>query len=236
VTWFKVDDSLAFHPKVLAAGNAAMGLWVRAGAYCAHLLTDGWLPDGAIPSLGGRKRDADALVRAGLWERVDGGYRFHQWGDRNPAKSQVEAERAAARERMQAHRFAKRSGEQAANFGRSSEDVRLPRPDPSRKELLPEVPSADAASEPPPKRRKPQRPLPSDWVPSEKHRKDAAARGIDVDLEAERFRNHAWSVDRRMSEPNAAFANWLTKAKPTQQPAAKQDELPSYWKVRKDIA
>lgn len=29
--WFKVDDTLALHGKVVAAGNPAMGLWVRAG-------------------------------------------------------------------------------------------------------------------------------------------------------------------------------------------------------------
>lgn len=33
--WFKVDDQLAFHRKSLRAGNAAMGLWVRAGSWLA---------------------------------------------------------------------------------------------------------------------------------------------------------------------------------------------------------
>jgi len=41
--WFKVDDTLAFHAKVVAAGNAAMGLWVRAGAHSMQQLTDGFI-------------------------------------------------------------------------------------------------------------------------------------------------------------------------------------------------
>ena len=41
MTWFRVDDTLAMHPKVYAAGNAAMGLWVRAGAWSMQQLTDG---------------------------------------------------------------------------------------------------------------------------------------------------------------------------------------------------
>ena len=38
MAWFKVDDKLAFHPKVLTAGNTAIGLWVRAGAWSADQL------------------------------------------------------------------------------------------------------------------------------------------------------------------------------------------------------
>ena len=42
--WFRVDDSFDQHPKADAAGNRALGLWVRAGAYCARLLTEGFVP------------------------------------------------------------------------------------------------------------------------------------------------------------------------------------------------
>ena len=52
--WFKVDDNLAFHHKVVAAGNAAMGLWVRAGAMCAQQLTDGFVPDHMVNTLGSK--------------------------------------------------------------------------------------------------------------------------------------------------------------------------------------
>jgi len=134
--WFKVDDNLAFHHKVVAAGNPAMGLWVRAGALCAQQLTDGFIPDHMITALDGR-RHAHRLVEVGLWRIVEGGYEFHEWTDRQPTRESVEADREAARQRMSARRASRRSsgersGEVRANTTRSSGGVREPRPDPTR--------------------------------------------------------------------------------------------------------
>lgn len=94
MTWFKVDDNLAFHPKVLAAGNTAMGLWVRAGAWSSDQLTDGHIPAAMLPAFGARKADAERLVTAGLWSQEDDGYQFHEWLDRNPSRAEVEEIRA----------------------------------------------------------------------------------------------------------------------------------------------
>lgn len=125
--WFKVDDNLAFHHKVLAAGNAAMGLWVRAGAACANQLTDGFVADHMVPALG-TVAQAKALVNAGLWTREKGGYRFHGWEERQPCKADVEAQREAAKERMRK----RRSPDVRANEHGTSEGVRAPRPVPTR--------------------------------------------------------------------------------------------------------
>ena len=86
--WFKVDDTLAFHTKTLAAGNAAMGLWVRAGAWSMQTLTDGFIPDSLARQLGTPKQARD-LVAAGLWDKAPGGYQFHEWGDRQPTAADV---------------------------------------------------------------------------------------------------------------------------------------------------
>jgi hypothetical protein len=164
--WFKVDDNLGFHHKVIAAGNPAMGLWVRAGSICAQQLTDGFVPDHVIAALG-TKAQAERLVTAGLWTRSRGGYRFHGWDERQPSKVDVEAERAAAKERMRAARAKKRTaaqqasaqvGEQSApevrpNTSRTSAEVRPKfgnpdptHPDPSRPDPLKAGDSADAPS------------------------------------------------------------------------------------------
>lgn len=87
--WVKVDDSLAFHPKVLAAGNAAMGLWVRAASWSAANLTDGLIPADMIAALGGTRPVANRLVKAGLWCSEPGGFRFHDWLDYQPSAAQV---------------------------------------------------------------------------------------------------------------------------------------------------
>ena len=109
MTWFKVDDGFAFHPKAIMAGNAALGLWVRAGAWCGANLTDGALPRHMIGTFGAQARDAKKLVSVGLWVEVEDGYQFHEWGLMQPSKADVEEERAANRKRQKEWRDKKRN-------------------------------------------------------------------------------------------------------------------------------
>jgi hypothetical protein len=112
MTWFKVSDNFAFHTKALAAGNRALGLWVRAGSYAGQHLTNGHITLGLVVALGGTKKDAQSLVEAGLWEAAPGGWCFHDWADFNPLKEDFNDERDAARERMRKLRTKRGSGEQ----------------------------------------------------------------------------------------------------------------------------
>lgn len=107
--WFKVDDALAMHMKAFAAGNKALGLWVRAGSWSMHQLTDGFIPQSVVLALGGDGDDAAALVNARLWHQADGGYQFHDWAEYQPTREKVLAEREATRLRVEKHR-AKQSG------------------------------------------------------------------------------------------------------------------------------
>jgi len=105
--WFKVDDTFAFHSKVVAAGNAAVGLWCRAGAWSMQQLTDGHVPKHIASQLGTRT-EARRLVDAGLWVEKDDGYEFHEWSQRQPSRVQVNADREAAKERQRKARDAAR--------------------------------------------------------------------------------------------------------------------------------
>lgn len=97
MTWFKVDDSFHSHPKVLASTPAALGLWVVAGAWSSANLTEGYVPDHALPRLLPDPEPlARELVANGLWRRERGGYRFHDWIAYNPTRSEA----TAAREKM----------------------------------------------------------------------------------------------------------------------------------------
>lgn len=131
--WFKVDDALATHDKVLKAGNAAMGLWVRAGAWCAQHLTDGHVPHHAVKLLGNAGQ-ATALVNAGLWLKVGDGYRFHEWNDYQPTREHVEKVREERRKAGQ--RGGLKSGQNRSKSEASCSDdastLSNPRPDPSR--------------------------------------------------------------------------------------------------------
>lgn len=108
--WFKVDDNLAFHQKTIQAGNAAMGLWVRAGSWSAQSLTDGFIPNAIARQLG-TKSQIDKLVTARLWTKRSDGYTFHEWDQRQPLKEDVEADRAATRKRVSEHRKRKREAQ-----------------------------------------------------------------------------------------------------------------------------
>lgn len=100
MTWFKVDDHLHSHPKTWAASLTAMGLWSVAGSWSSDQLTDGFVPDHMVMALSRGQADlADELVRAGFWERMDGGYQFHEWDVdadgtvRNPTRAEALANR-----------------------------------------------------------------------------------------------------------------------------------------------
>lgn len=105
--WFKVDDTLAFHHKSVAAGNAAMGLWVRAGSWSMQTLSDGFIPDVLVTQLGSQAQAA-RLVSVGLWDRLPEGFAFHEWEQRQPTKAQVTADRAATAERQRKARERKK--------------------------------------------------------------------------------------------------------------------------------
>ncbi|MFE4867662.1 hypothetical protein [Streptomyces sp. NPDC056682] len=115
--WFRIDDKAHSHPKLIKAGNAALGLWLRCGSYAAQHLTDGIVP-GVVAELYGTKPQAAKLVKAGLWHEhghncpdgclnpAPGDYVFHDFLDdgRNTSRARAEAERKKARDRQSKHR------------------------------------------------------------------------------------------------------------------------------------
>lgn len=106
--WFRVDDTFAHHAKVLEAGNAAVGLWVRAGAWSMQQLSDGFIPTQVVHTIGTRSQ-ARRLVDVGLWIAKDDGYQFHEWEQRQPSRVQVHADREAAAERQRKAREKRRN-------------------------------------------------------------------------------------------------------------------------------
>lgn len=92
--WFRVDDGFAFHPKAIASGNAAVGLWVRAGSWSSQQLTDGHVPTEIARTLG-RPAEIQRLVTSGLWMKTGDGWDFHEWPLHNPTRAEVQANRAS---------------------------------------------------------------------------------------------------------------------------------------------
>jgi hypothetical protein len=59
--------------------------------------------------------------------------------------------------------------------------------------------------------------IPDNWEPTEEHSKRAAEKNLDIQEEAEKFRNHALANDRKAVRWNHAFTNWLINARPKPQ-------------------
>lgn len=237
--WFKVDDKLHSHKKVLRAGVDALGLWVLAGSWCMDQLTDGFIPDYVALRLDVAARErAERLVAAGLWEVAehdgDNGWQFHDWGGYQPTREGVETKREYERDKKRAQRRGP-SGQFEASPGESPRDTEgttegVPRGVPPSRPVptRPDPSSSSARSEAAlglvvsPKdddkgsRRKPERPLPDTWTPTAKHHEYALERGVDIAEAVESFRNHAATHDRRARDWNAAFRTWLSKSRPTQ--------------------
>lgn len=114
--FFPVDDDAAHHAKLMAAGNAAVGLWARAGAWCMKQATGGVLQRHELPS-GSTTGQARRLVEVALWhahghdcdrcpQPPKGGWVFHDWLDWGPLKSReaIKERRDADRQRQQRKR------------------------------------------------------------------------------------------------------------------------------------
>lgn len=117
--WFKVDDMIADHPKLMLLGTdvvPAMGLWALVGTWAARYSTDGFVPDNIVKRYDPRRRLAGRLVEVGLWTRAEAdpacgkpcGYLYHDWFDHQLTAEEVEKKRANNRERQKRHR--RRSG------------------------------------------------------------------------------------------------------------------------------
>jgi hypothetical protein len=120
VTRFHIDDDFAFHQKTVQAGNAAIGLWSRAGSWSAWQLTDGLIP-AAIAKTLGTPAEAKRLVEVGLWARTEGGdFQFVNWakGGRNQTKDEVLAQRERNAEKVAKWR-GKQSDTQVGNRSRN---------------------------------------------------------------------------------------------------------------------
>lgn len=103
MVWFCVDDKSHGHPKVLAAGNAAWGLFVRCGAYSSDQLTDGLIPHVIVQAYG-KPAEIKRLLELGLMEYHSTGYRMPDFLDFNPSAASVKARNAKSAERQRAYR------------------------------------------------------------------------------------------------------------------------------------
>ena len=205
----KTADLVETHPRALI-------FHLRSILYCRQHLTDGQFPVRLVARLacatycGGQCQgqcDVCASRIAGLVREVDERtYEVHDYLEHQDSAEDI-AKRKTAGQRAAAARWgADRNAEGNAKERRGEER------------------SSTRASG---TRKKPVRAIPDDWKPTEAHAEYGRENNLDVSSEAFRFRNHAHTHDRRVVNWNAAFTNWLAKARPTE--AVARGQQPEGW-------
>lgn len=255
MAWFKIDDSLATHPKVLMAGPEPMALWVLAGSWSGRHETDGYVPAYVLPSVApGIDCEALAarLVDSGLWEPCerDGrdGYQFHDWTDYNPSKVRLDAKRAATADRQQRWRdnqsrnaVTNASGNGVSNDAGNGVANTAPvpsRPDPTPSEgARADEPATVASGDRGRAQARGQSTtkgtrIPDDFSVSDELVEWARERtpGVDGRAETEKFVNY-WSAksgkDATKVDWSATWRNWMLRAQEAKGPVRTSGGKPS---------
>jgi hypothetical protein len=229
------------HPKLMLLEEDVIPLagWlaVCAWTYCGHNLTDGEFAPLAVRRLAGVDKQIEKhLLSVGLWheqghdcprcpqprERM---YISHDYLEHQRAKSEAEELRS---KRSQAGAAGARSRWSRQQSG----DLEAPPPDGNGDDgqmalaiasamangsqadgkAMAEEEEDKKKTKSSSRRRSPERPLPDDWKPLDRHRKSAQGLSLDVDAEARRFRLHALANDRRQRNWDQSFDLWLEKA------------------------
>lgn len=96
MTWVRLDDGFAEHPKIVRAGPLAAALQVAALCYCSRNLTNGEVPSPVarrLLDIAKPQQAIAALVREGIWEEGPDGYRIHDFLDYQPSRDEVRSAR-----------------------------------------------------------------------------------------------------------------------------------------------
>ncbi len=108
MAWVKLSDDWYDDPKIVAAGDSAALLWVKAVSWSARNLTDGLIPAELLPRLISSPETptiASRLVDLGLFvEDITGGFRVANYLDYQPSRASVLAKREQDAERKRQSR------------------------------------------------------------------------------------------------------------------------------------
>lgn len=130
MSWLKIDDEFAEHPKVDKLSDKAFRFHVAALCRCAKRLTDGRVSEKDVKILAivvhapTWKKYVNELVAAGLWIPQNHGWSIHDYLQYNPSSVRVREER----ERRAAEQRARRNTSRNAVRSKvRAEDVTAPR-------------------------------------------------------------------------------------------------------------
>lgn len=106
MSWLRLDDGFAQHPKVADLTDREFRAWVKLLLYCARYRTEGDVTEAALRELGVGKAARDTFVSVGLLDVEETEWHVHDWSSYNPSDP-TNADRQA---RFRAKRRQKRNG------------------------------------------------------------------------------------------------------------------------------
>ncbi len=194
MSWAKLDDAFADHPKVVGLSDAAFRLHVTAILYAARYETDGEIPGGVLARMGASPECAAELADAGLWDHATGGYAIHDYLKYNPSREQRDELRRRAADRQERWR------NERTNAVTNPVTNRTPVPDP-----LPSIREANAS-------------LVEPAEPAKKRITEAFRAAMRVEFpdldeaaEFDRATNHV--AYRKAIDKRRYYRNWLVNAR-----------------------
>ena len=101
--WIRVDAQMFTHPKIARLRDARKDRLIvthlAAMMWSGHHATGGHIPTYALGMVQAQRKDANALVEAGLWDPdLDGdGWHIHDWADYNPTADAIQQMRERQR-------------------------------------------------------------------------------------------------------------------------------------------
>lgn len=132
MTWVKLDDGFAEHPKIVGLSDGAFRLLVASFCYCGRWGTDGLLPQGALKMKPAHVRE---LISRGNWHEsghecgtcpaiANGAHYVHEFLVHNPSAEEVEV--AQGRRKEKARKAARARWEKPPSNAPSSANGNAP--------------------------------------------------------------------------------------------------------------
>ena len=146
MSWFRLDDKFHSNQKVIAARNAAVGLYVRCGTWSADQGTEGRIPS-HVALMFGTKAEIARVSAAGLWQPTDYGYLIRDYLEYNLSNEEVADRRDKRAEAGRAGGIksgeSRRSKREASASDSGKQIEANTNPDPTRPDPTPLVPVVD---------------------------------------------------------------------------------------------
>jgi hypothetical protein len=233
----RFDLDYADHPKIAPLSDAAFRAHVEMILYSRRYLTDGRIAK-RIANRWGTEAVTELLTndpeRPSLVELDDGDYLLHEYSEMQETRDEVERRKAVNRENgKRGGRPANRTKTQSVSDSGTENLTEMKAETETETEVLPPVgpPRGDAAKS---DRKRPARPIPEDWSPTDAHEAKAQQLGLDVHQVAEEFVNWAISKDERKADWSAAFHNWLAREAKYRQDRASRPPISPRGQAKED--